>query len=114
MHPIGVIQAAERDHAGIQSVSRPSCFGYAAQSTEPVTPYPLVINAVKSSNSNVQLQIMTIALPRHASSYTTLLCLNRAISSELNPNSASTSSVCSPNSGGRAAILLGVRESVKG
>jgi hypothetical protein len=46
--------------------------------------------------------------------YTTLPCRNSAISPALKPNSASTSSVCSPNSGGRAAILLGVRESVTG
>jgi hypothetical protein len=45
---------------------------------------------------------------------TTLACLNPAISFALKPNSASTSSVCSPNSGGRAAILLGVRDSVTG
>jgi len=46
--------------------------------------------------------------------YTTLACLRSAISAVLKPNSASTSSVCSPNSGGRAAILLGVRDSVTG
>ena len=46
--------------------------------------------------------------------HTTLACFNFAISSALKPNSASTSSVCSPNSGGRAAILLGVRDSVTG
>jgi hypothetical protein len=45
---------------------------------------------------------------------TTLLCFNFPISSALKPNSASTSSVCSPNSGGRTAILLGVRDSVTG
>jgi hypothetical protein len=36
------------------------------------------------------------------------------ISSVLKPNSPRTSSVCSPNSGGRAAILLGVRDNVNG
>ena len=35
-----------------------------------------------------------------------------AISLALKPNSFSTSSVCSPSSGGGAAILLGVRDSV--
>jgi methylthioribose-1-phosphate isomerase len=44
-----------------------------------------------------------------AGSQTTLCCRRLAISSLVNPNSASTSSVCSPNSGGRAAILFGVR-----
>jgi hypothetical protein len=43
------------------------------------------------------------------SRHTTLASLSFAISSALKPNSANTSSVCSPNSGGRAAILLGVR-----
>ena len=52
--------------------------------------------------------------PRASRRYTTLPCLNAAISPAPNPNSASTSSVCSPNSGGRAAILLGVRDSVTG
>ena len=46
--------------------------------------------------------------------HTTLRCRSSAISSLPKPNSASTSSVCSPNSGGRAAILLGVRDSVTG
>jgi len=46
--------------------------------------------------------------------HTTLACLNPSISWALKPNSASTSSVCSPNSGGRAAILLGVRDSPTG
>ena len=46
--------------------------------------------------------------------HTTLRCLNSAISSLPKPNSASTSSVCSPNSGGRTAILLDVRDSVTG
>lgn len=36
------------------------------------------------------------------------------ISCALKPNSLSTSSVCSPNSGGRAAMVLGVRDSVTG
>jgi hypothetical protein len=45
---------------------------------------------------------------------TTLSCLSSAISCALKPNSASTSSVCSPYSGDRAAILLGVRDSVTG
>src|SRR5262249_641438 len=48
--------------------------------------------------------------PRH----TTLRCRRSAISSLPKPNALSTSSVCSPNSGGRAAILLGVRDSLKG
>jgi hypothetical protein len=39
---------------------------------------------------------------RPAAVYTTLSCFNAAISAVLNPNSASTSLVCWPNSGGRA------------
>jgi hypothetical protein len=46
--------------------------------------------------------------------HTTLSRLSAPISSAMKPNSAGTSSVCSPNSGGRAAILLGVRDSVTG
>ena len=46
--------------------------------------------------------------------HTTLSRLSAPISSALKPNSARTSSVCSPNSGGRAAILLGVRDKVTG
>ena len=46
--------------------------------------------------------------------HTTFPCFRAAISCALKPNSASTSSVCSPTSGGRAAILLGVRDSVTG
>ena len=45
---------------------------------------------------------------------TTLACLKAAISVASKPNSASTSSVCSPTSGGRAAILVGVRDRVTG
>ena len=46
--------------------------------------------------------------------YTTLFCFSSPISSLVNPNSANTSSVCSPNSGGWATILLGVRDNVTG
>jgi len=46
--------------------------------------------------------------------HTTLPCLSAPISSAVNPNSASTSLVCSPTFGGRAAILLGVHDSVTG
>ncbi len=49
-----------------------------------------------------------------ARSHTTLRWRNSAISSLPKPNSASTSSVCSPKSGGRAAMVLGVRDSVTG
>ena len=52
--------------------------------------------------------------PQNRQIHTTLLCLSLAISSAEKPNSARISSVCSPNSGGRAAILLGVRDNVKG
>jgi hypothetical protein len=43
--------------------------------------------------------------PHHEVFHTTLPRFSVPISSALNPNSASTSSVCSPNSGGRAAIF---------
>jgi hypothetical protein len=40
-------------------------------------------------------------------SYMTFFCLYELTSSPVKPNSAKTSSVCSPSSGGRATILLG-------
>jgi hypothetical protein len=47
-------------------------------------------------------------------SWTTFCCRKSAISSAVKPNSASTSSDCSLNSGGCAGTLLGVGDSVKG
>jgi hypothetical protein len=54
------------------------------------------------------------SLCRRTGYHTTLSCFSAPISAAVNPNSARTSSVCSPNSGGRAIILLGVRDSVTG
>src|SRR5205814_1052900 len=74
----------------------------------------LVLTTVPVFASILRVPFAAVAPGKGVGLYTTLRCRSSAISSLPKPNSASTSSVCSPNSGGRAAILLGVRDSVTG
>ena len=61
LHPIGVVQVAERDYASLQKPSRPSGLDDVTQSTKSATQYLPTINAVKGSHSKVQSQIVAIA-----------------------------------------------------